>query len=78
MKGREKMDPNDMSKIHYCDLCAMKDRLPLRLGRGGLVGGYCRLCGVASTFVGCASEAKLKEKGVDVPTLKELSDRNPH
>ena len=62
-------------KIYYCSSCAMrsefKGKLPLRMG--DLVGGYCRLCGIASPLVGYITVAEADSLGISVPSLEELT-----
>ena len=49
-------------KVYYCDICAMQHRLPLRAGE--LIGGYCRLCGVASVYVGYITVKDVVNRGI--------------
>lgn len=57
--------------IYYCCLCAMMYRLPLCAGE--LAAGYCRLCGVASPYVGCISEGEAVRGGIRIPLFEELA-----
>ena len=65
-------------KIYYCSNCAMRSefngKLPLRMG--DLVGGYCRLCGIASPLVGYITIAEADSLGISVPSLEELAAEN--
>jgi len=51
-----------------------KGKLPLRMG--DLVGGYCRLCGIASPLVGYITVAEADSLGISVPSLEELTAEN--
>jgi protein gp37 len=61
-------------KIYYCSDCAIRielcKKLPLRTGE--LAGGYCRLCGIASPYVGYITQKEADENQIKVPTLDEL------
>ena len=65
-------------KIYYCSNCAMrsefKGKLPLR--RGDIVGGYCRLCGIASPLVGYLAIDEANNLGISVPSLEDLAAEN--
>ena len=42
----------DKNKIYYCGLCAIGNRLPLRIMEDSMA-GYCYICGYAEPYVGC-------------------------
>ena len=69
--------------IYYCEICAMrkefKGKLPLRhipITGTEPIAGYCRLCGESGLLLGCITMEEAETRGVTVPTLQELSDRN--
>ena len=60
-------------KIYYCDICAMQNKLPVRfLEPDDLIAGYCRLCGIASVYVGYITKEEEIRLNINVPTIEEL------
>ena len=61
-------------RIPYCDICAMEHNLPLCPMPNGNdpVAGYCRLCGVASPYVGWITLEEAKGCGIEIKPIEGL------